>query len=141
MPSCQMFQARIGWPYYQFTRGGKSEWHSRLAPDIALEKWKFYFTPSFPDDRPATGASSSPRLLFLYAYCDDGTGVGTEKPCEKRTPAIAGDFLDWVRGRKGSAAIRIDNADHWFAMRSPMIVNKHIAKFLGQDGTSSPDEG
>eukprot|EP00929_Paragymnodinium_shiwhaense_P096143 TRINITY_DN5765_c0_g2_i1.p1 TRINITY_DN5765_c0_g2~~TRINITY_DN5765_c0_g2_i1.p1 ORF type:complete len:347 (+),score=52.54 TRINITY_DN5765_c0_g2_i1:62-1102(+) len=99
--------ARTGWPYYQIIRSAKGEqWMDRLAPQIPLEDWQFYWAPSFPKHAP---------LLFLYSS----------------DMFSSTSFRDWVNGRgDGSKAIKMTGTDHWLQVRVSNATNAEMERWL-----------
>lgn len=118
---CAMIQARIGWPYYEFIRTGNNDFHTRLAPGIEPDEWKFLWTPDFPTHIP---------MLFLYGRCQTGTGCAgcPVETCKRRKYFFFSSyFLDWVYARPGhSDVVEVDTAGHWVPARGNGVPHGNV---------------
>ena len=125
---CASITAKTGWPYYNFIMNGTDRWQTRLAPNLALDQWKFSLTPDLPD-KP---------LLFLFGVCNIGTGCKGGPPCTKRDFYFFG--TDWVTYMEsagqpagaaiGSAIANISGAGHWVQCRAASATNAAMDAWL-----------
>mmetsp|Transcript_44584 Transcript_44584/g.48239 ORF Transcript_44584/g.48239 Transcript_44584/m.48239 type:complete len:288 (-) Transcript_44584:356-1219(-) len=114
-PNASGVGARTGWPYYNFVRTDPT-WTSDGFDDTPLDEWEFSWMPSYPNDIP---------LLYLYVT------EAFQSPL----------FFEWINthgdndGR--SEYMKIDDSDHWMAIRQPTVVNNKIAEWIAAASSTS----